>query len=150
MSEQTKTALIAIAALVVLALASFWVVGEFVAYYKEGQKQQSAKEQVEFWAQRLDELTDGKGGYVQHEPDLYDPDPWGTSVRVSYSSGEFLNWLKVSSAGPDKKFGTKDDIIAERKTGSVLKSIQNVGESATKGAVKGVREGIKGDEAENK
>ncbi len=38
-------------------------------------------------------------------------DPWGTFVRVDYSSSV----LKLTSAGKDKMFGTTDDIVHEER-----------------------------------
>jgi hypothetical protein len=44
----------------------------------------------------------------EDSPQYFRVDPWGTPYAVSFSS---TNSFIISSAGPDKKFGDKDDII---------------------------------------
>ncbi len=129
-------------ALFLLAISGVVMVGQLMSWYDELKKKEVAVGQVEQLANQLDKMTDGAGGYVKDE-NSQDPDPWGTSLQVTYSSGEFLNRLNVSSAGPDKKFGTSDDISCERRTGSILKSVKDLTESAAKGAGKGLVEGAK-------
>jgi prepilin-type N-terminal cleavage/methylation domain-containing protein len=46
------------------------------------------------------------GAPVTAIPEIYDP--WGTALDYRYSPGE--NFPLIVSAGPDKKFGTADDI----------------------------------------
>jgi len=43
---------------------------------------------------------------AQTPPEIYDP--WGTPLDYRYIAGE--NFPRLISAGPDKTFGTKDDI----------------------------------------
>ncbi len=42
-------------------------------------------------------------------PEIYDP--WGTAMDYRYTPGE--NFPEMVSAGPDKKFGTADDISSK-------------------------------------
>ncbi len=42
----------------------------------------------------------------QTGPEIYDP--WGTALDYRYVTGD--NWPRLISAGPDKTFGTKDDM----------------------------------------
>jgi prepilin-type N-terminal cleavage/methylation domain-containing protein len=42
----------------------------------------------------------------QTGPEIYDP--WGTALDYRYVAGD--NWPRLMSAGPDKIFGTKDDM----------------------------------------
>jgi general secretion pathway protein G len=39
------------------------------------------------------------------------PDPWGHPYRYEYPGKQRTNSYDLSSAGPDGKFGTKDDIM---------------------------------------
>ena len=50
------------------------------------------------------------GPYVDAED--YIVDPWGT--QFSYSADESSNVVTIKSAGPDKKFGTDDDITTDK------------------------------------
>lgn len=43
---------------------------------------------------------------AQTSPELYDP--WGTALDYQYAPGD--NFPRLTSAGPDKIFGTKDDM----------------------------------------
>lgn len=43
---------------------------------------------------------------TQSSLELYDP--WGTAIDYQYAAGN--NFPRLTSAGPDKKFGTTDDI----------------------------------------
>lgn len=43
---------------------------------------------------------------AQTGPELYDP--WGTALDYQYVAGD--NFPRLTSAGPDKKFGTTDDM----------------------------------------
>jgi hypothetical protein len=46
------------------------------------------------------------GAPIAASPEIYDP--WGTALDYRYTPGE--NFPLMVSAGPDKKFGTADDI----------------------------------------
>lgn len=50
---------------------------------------------------------ENKYGAVQTPPELYDP--WGTALDYKYDKSSD-NFPELTSAGPDKKFGTADDI----------------------------------------
>jgi hypothetical protein len=43
-------------------------------------------------------------------------DAWGTSFRVTHDQGNPVAWVLCESAGPDREFGTRDDLFykAER------------------------------------
>lgn len=49
---------------------------------------------------------ENKHGTAQTPPEIYDP--WGTPLDYQYAAGQ--NFPRLISAGPDKAFGTQDDI----------------------------------------
>ncbi len=144
MSERVDVSKIALGGLALLLLGAAVVLaaGQMMSWYDDLRKREITTQQVEILADQLDRMTDGAGGYLKDDQ-VQDSDSWGTALQVTYSSGEFLNRVTVASAGPDKKFGTGDDITCERRTGSVLNSVKNVTESAAEGAGKGIIKGIK-------
>jgi len=107
------------------------------------------------WADELDSQTTESGVYIRHQGDqLPDADPWNNKLRVQYSQGGVNEIVKVTSAGPDGKFDTDDDIVEQRMTANlagvgegIKKNIgevsENVASGAMKGTIQGVKEGIK-------
>ena len=67
---------------------------------------------VQQWTDHLAEKQSG-GGFKHHEG-LTDPDPWGEMIKVEYKQKWFTEHLTVTSAGPDQKFGTADDLVRTR------------------------------------
>ena len=53
-----------------------------------------------------DSWIENKYGAAQTPPEIYDP--WGTVLDYQYVAGD--NFPRLVSAGPDKKFGTADDM----------------------------------------
>jgi prepilin-type N-terminal cleavage/methylation domain-containing protein len=49
-------------------------------------------------------------GTADSGPEIYDP--WGTALDYIYTPSD--NFPELISAGPDKKFGTSDDIISRK------------------------------------
>ncbi len=113
-------------------------------------RKQQTRDQVNRVADDLDTKTKKTGVYERVEPaELPDRDAWGTPLRVTYSQGGVAEMVKVTSAGPDREYGNRDDIVAERMAmnfkgvGEGIK--QNAGSVArdvAKGAVEGVAEGV--------
>lgn len=118
-------------------------------------KVEVAETQVKRWADNLDRQTTETGVYVRHKGEhLPDRDPWGTPLKVAYEQGGVAETVVVSSAGPDREFDTRDDIVQQRMSAN-LKGVgegirKNAGEvaeeasaGAAKGMVKGLKEGVK-------
>lgn len=81
---------------------------------------------------------------------LAQTDPWGTKLRLSYSSGGVAEELNVCSAGPDLQFDTDDDIAEQRMTATlagvgegIKENIGEVAKNAASGAVQGTVDGLK-------
>lgn len=112
---------------------------------------QQTRDQVRRVADDLDARTKKNGVYVRVEkPDLDERDAWGTPLRVTYSQGGVAEMVKVSSAGPDGEFGTRDDISTERMAMNfkgvgegVRENAGSVARDVAKGAVEGVADGVK-------
>jgi hypothetical protein len=102
-------------------------------------------------ADEFDKQTAKNGSYIRdREGMLAQTDPWGTKLRLSYSSGGVAEELSVCSAGPDKEFDTDDDIAEQRLTATlagvgegIKENIGEVAKNAASGAVQGTVEGIK-------
>jgi len=71
--------------------------------YKELQSIPSSRQVLE---KISDSLLKNKWGDANSQPEIYDP--WGTALDYRYISGN--NFPELISAGPDRKFGTSDDI----------------------------------------
>ena len=72
-------------------------------FYKELQSIPSSRQVLE---KISDSLLKNKWGDANSQPEIYDP--WGTALDYRYISGN--NFPELISAGPDRKFGTSDDI----------------------------------------
>jgi prepilin-type N-terminal cleavage/methylation domain-containing protein len=57
-----------------------------------------------------DSWIHNKYGTAQTPPEIYDP--WGTVLDYQYIAGD--NFPRLISAGPDKKFGTADDMDSRK------------------------------------
>jgi hypothetical protein len=47
---------------------------------------------------------------IQIEDDTVGIDPWETNVKINYTSDSFTDTVTLTSAGPDREFGTQDDL----------------------------------------
>jgi hypothetical protein len=102
-------------------------------------------------ADELDAQTTKTGSYVRDQQGmLAQTDPWGTKLRLAYSSGGVAEELNVSSAGPDKEFDTDDDIAEQRMTATlagvgegIKENVGEVAKNAASGAVEGAVDGMK-------
>ena len=83
-------------------------------------RREAAQIQCKTWADRLDGDVKEDGEYRKfndtHTTSLPERDPWGRSIKVKYSSGGIKEILKVISAGPDGKEGTRDDVVEIRQS----------------------------------
>ena len=112
---------------------------------------QQTRDQVRRVAADLDARTTKTGVYVRVEkPELDERDAWGTPLRVTYSQGGVAEMVKVTSAGPDREFGTRDDIDHENMAMNfkgagegVRENASSVARDVAKGAVEGVADGVK-------
>ena len=101
-------------------------------------------ELVKEWTKKLDLMTEKSGTYIhwESEPTLPIEDAWGTKLQVQYSKpDELTETLLVSSAGPDKAFGTKDDITETAFTG-VLANVKHLAKEGIKQTGKSLAEGF--------
>ena len=118
---------------------------------------ETARALTRSWVERLDSQTTNTGSYIHHQGErLPDQDPWKNPLRVGYSRGGVSEVVKVSSAGPDQKFDTDDDIVEERQTTNlagvgqgIKENIGEVAENAAAGTVKGTMKGLKEGIREN-
>ena len=102
-------------------------------------------------ADELDGNVTKSGRYVRaKEGRAAQTDPWGTKLRIKYSSGGMAEELAVSSAGPDRQFDTDDDITEQRMTANlagvgegIKENIGEVAKEAAAGAVEGTVTGVK-------
>ncbi len=67
---------------------------------------------VQEWADKLGEKQPN-GGFRHHEG-ITEQDPWGNLLKVEYQQKWFTEYLTVTSAGPDSKYGTPDDLVRTR------------------------------------
>lgn len=83
-------------------------------------RREAAQIQCKTWADRLDGDIKEDGAYRKfndaHITSLPERDPWGGVIKVKYSSVGIKEILKVISAGPDGKEGTRDDIVETRQS----------------------------------
>lgn len=70
---------------------------------------------VQTWADKLHTKTDKNGGYIRHEG-LTEADPWGKFIKIAYHQDVWEEVLTVTSPGPDRIYGTRDDLVRERRT----------------------------------
>lgn len=113
-------------------------------------RKQLTREQVDRVANELDAKTTKTGVYVRVvNPELAERDGWGTPLRVSYSQGGVAEMVKVTSAGPDREFGNRDDIVAERMAMNfkgvgegIKKNAGSVAREVAQGTVEGVVDGV--------
>jgi hypothetical protein len=83
---------------------------------------------VQQWTDKLADKQPN-GGFLHHEG-LLDADPWGNMIKVEYSQKWFEEIMVVTSAGPDGKFGTQDDLSRTRivpNPGGILDGISKTG-----------------------
>lgn len=73
----------------------------------------SSDELVATWTNRLGETKTLNSGFVHHEG-LTETDAFGNFIKVQYEQDGFYEKLVVTSAGPDGKFGTADDLSRNR------------------------------------
>lgn len=112
-------------------------------------RRQQTRDQVNRVADDLDAKTKKTGVYERVEPpELPDRDAWGTPLRVTYSQG-VAEMVKIASAGPDREYGNRDDIVAERMAMNfkgvgegIKENAGSVARDVAKGAVQGVAEGV--------
>jgi hypothetical protein len=110
-----------------------------------------AESQVRRIAADLDKKTTDAGVYLRvKEDEIKEADPWGTRVQVSYSQGGVAEVLTVRSAGPDREFQTKDDLMAQGMAANlkgigegIRKHTEETASKAAKGFVKGAIAGVK-------
>jgi hypothetical protein len=114
-------------------------------------RKMQAQSQVDRLADDLDQRTDQAGVYQRVKPDeIQETDPWNEKLQVSYSQGGIAEIVRVRSAGPDRSFDTRDDIVAQRMSANwkgvrqgIKDDAEEVAANAAKGAVRGGVEGIK-------
>ena len=115
-----------------------------------------AAAQVQRIADDLDGRTTETGVYVRvKDADIKETDPWGTRIKVGYSQGGVAEMVEVRSAGPDREFNTKDDVVADRMSANlkgvgegIKKNAEETAGNAAKGVVKGAVQGLKESIAE--
>ncbi len=84
-------------------------------YFVEQWQVVQTRQQVVRWAEQLTHTTDALEVYDPQGDYLSEQDVWGKPVRVKVElAGKHL-LLIVSSDGPDKQSGTKDDITAKAR-----------------------------------
>lgn len=114
-------------------------------------KIENAESQVARITEELDQRTTKSGVYVRaSEDEIKEKDPWGRRLKVSYSQGGVAEVVSVRSAGPDGKFQTDDDIVAQGMAANlkgigegIKNNVEETTANAAKGAVKGTVEGVK-------
>ena len=112
---------------------------------------EKAEGQVRRIAAELDQKTTETGVYVRvKEGEVKESDPWGKRVEVSYSQGGLAEVVRVRSAGPDREFDTKDDVVAEGMTANlkgigegIKRNAEETAANAAKGIVSGTVAGVK-------
>ena len=112
---------------------------------------EKAEAQVRRIAAELDKRTTETGVYVRvKEGEVKEGDPWGKRVEVSYSQGGVAEVVRVRSAGPDREFDTKDDVVAEGMSANlkgigegIKRNAEETAANAAKGIVRGTVEGVK-------
>ena len=137
-TKNSKLIIAGIVAVVVIAFVAF-------SLHRAAQIEKAA-EQCEAAAKLFDEDENF------HQNAVLDPDPWNTPLKIEVESNDLSATCKVTSAGPDKQFGTGDDIsksninfrpdaeaIGERVGTTSVK----FGTGLAKGMVKAVKEKIK-------
>ncbi|MBK8093870.1 MAG: hypothetical protein IPK32_18310 [Verrucomicrobiaceae bacterium] len=133
-----------------IALTLLLIVG-WLTMGRSCASQRATDKKVSQVAERLDRQVD-RGRYVRVAPEsVSDLDSWGQRIRVEYRDEGLSERLLVSSSGPDKTFGTDDDVLTEK----MLLNAKGLGEKihdgaastakeATKGVIDGVAEKLKG------
>ena len=119
---------LSVAAFIVLALAIFGGLGYwgYKAYLKENEARWAKEKEIndekakETWGivrkvgSDLSEETDGKDRFKHAHSPLPWKDAWDNPLQVKYNKPWFgKEKMTVSSAGPDQKHGTDDDISQE-------------------------------------
>lgn len=79
----------------------------------------TADSMVQSWTEDLHSKVDSNGGYTHHEG-VTEADPWGKFLKVDYHQDVWHEVLTVTSAGPDQRFGTSDDLSRERKVMNLM------------------------------
>jgi hypothetical protein len=143
----------------ILAIAAIAFGGLTLSSHKEKEKKNDiALGMVRSLADELDAKTTKSGVYIKPDGNiLYGlEDPWGTKIKAIYSKGGVMEMIKVSSAGPDRKLGTSDDLVVKRSAtnlsglGSAVKdNVEEVMEKGSKGLMKGLIGGLKEGIKEN-
>jgi hypothetical protein len=112
---------------------------------------EKAEAQVRRIAAELDKRTTETGVYVRvKEGEVKEGDPWGKRVEISYSQGGIAEVVRVRSAGPDREFNTKDDVVAEGMSANlkgvgegIKRNAEETAVNAAKGIVRGTVEGVR-------
>jgi len=112
---------------------------------------EKANSQVRRIAAELDQQTTETGIYVRAKADaIRESDPWGTPIAVSYSHCGVAEVVAVRSAGPDREFQTKDDVVAIGLAANfkgvgegIKRNAEATAASAAKGVVRGTMEGLR-------
>jgi len=112
---------------------------------------EQARAQVRRIADELDKQTTESGVYIRvKENEVKETDPWGSRIQVRYSQGGVAETVSVRSAGPDRKWHTDDDVVAQGATVNlkgigegIKKNAEEAAAKAAKGLVKGAAAGVK-------
>lgn len=107
-------------------VASMFKSGPSQEQWASMQARSVASEAVAFWIRYerppagLYELTAGQHGNPPRMREVVLADPWGTGLRFEAETAPQPR-IVVTSAGPDREFGTRDDVVAT-KEGFVMSS----------------------------
>lgn len=122
------------------------------SWREENARYEEAKRLVTEWTAKLDSAKNPSGVYIRHKGDtLPMVDPWGTPLKVMYTSGGIRENVMVRSAGRDKEFFSKDDIVRMGKGSTNFKGLregikedaEEIAKKKARGVVQGIREGLK-------
>ena len=116
--EHKKIAVFIVAAVLALATASFALTKikqHLASAADETQRLEAAKKLVA--KTTADIQVSDTGRYVRKVSKH--TDPWGTELKISFETGEVTDNAEVRCAGPDKDFGTEDDIVDYRTRASL-------------------------------
>lgn len=96
----------------------------------------------------LEVLSDAKMSRLEEYPQVFEQqsgtrDVWNVPVRVTLTMNDLSNEVAVISAGRDRKFGTGDDLKADKIDIHVRKSVLAGIESGARSFGKGMTDGVK-------
>jgi hypothetical protein len=118
--------IISIACLIVISIAR--PISRFTG---EQGRRETTSILIEEWIGKLSKQIHHDGRYVRYggkdKSNLPVKDGWGMSIRVLYVVVEKKDFLQIYSAGPDRNYGTEDDIF--KVSGSIIDlDIRDTGE----------------------